>query len=161
MVHTDVSAFRMVDACVPGATIDTNRRGPAIGESVGGIVTGTARYGPVSRQAAVEEEFLAGAQSSRVSAGCQAGSPGESARPGGQPVERFGAGPVDQISGMGRVSRVAGCTASLGAVPIPTTPVCPEPLDRNSVHRRLRPPEAQCIIVFACRPNLTATSQTG
>jgi hypothetical protein len=91
-----------------------------------------------------------GASRIGASAGCQAGSPGESARPGGQPGRLgWSNGPA---SGMGRVSRVASCAASVVAVSVsPNAPLRPQPPDRNSVHRRLLPPGAQGPIVCALR----------
>jgi hypothetical protein len=41
------------------AAINTDRDGPAIGESAGGIMTGTARHRPVGRKAAVKKQLLA------------------------------------------------------------------------------------------------------
>src|SRR5712691_12331920 len=41
------------------AAFDTDRSGPPVGESAGGIMAGTASHGPVSRQATIEEQSLA------------------------------------------------------------------------------------------------------
>jgi CBS-domain-containing membrane protein len=50
------------------------------------------------------------------------------------------------------IAMMAALTASIALVgckkPL-NAPVCPQPPDRNSVHRRLLPPGASCSIVFA------------
>src|SRR6266849_759603 len=66
-IHSAVPELRFVVECVQnsrGVTLadtafDTNRGGPPVGESAGGIMTGTACHGPVSRQTTIEEQSLA------------------------------------------------------------------------------------------------------